>query len=66
MDFVLAVPGSPVCCHGHPVFIKQGQITVTYNLFLNHSLGEDGKKCLYTCLREQPTFGNTTTGFPAK
>ena len=46
--------------------IQQGQITVTYNLFLNHSLGEDGKKCLYTCLRKQPTFGNTTTGFPAK
>ena len=46
--------------------IQQGQITVTYNLFLNHSLGEDGKKCLYTSLRKQPTFGNTTTGFPAK
>ena len=46
--------------------IQQGQITVTYNLFLNHSLGEDGKKCLFTSLRKQPTFGNATSGFPAK
>ena len=46
--------------------IQQGQITVTYNLFLNHSLGEDGKKCLYTSLKKQPTFGNATSGFPAK
>ena len=22
MHFVIAVPGSPVCCHGHPVFNK--------------------------------------------
>ena len=65
MDFVLAVPGSPVCCHGHLVFNKVKSLLPTI-LFLNHSLGEDGKKCLYTCLRKQPTFGNTTPGFPAK